>query len=110
MAILDKESNMHDLSFPNEWLSSTHQPNISIPDNKLSTLAPNSIISLPMVQNIWIYRWINDDNLKVQLIDIRNILAERTMVEYYTDGLLKPSTPISVNFLGCRSLGIPKIP
>ncbi|CAB4397646.1 unnamed protein product [Rhizophagus irregularis] len=44
-----------------------------------------------MVQDIWIHRWIDDDNLKMQLMDIRNILAERTMVEYYTDDSLRPS-------------------
>ncbi|PKY62102.1 hypothetical protein RhiirA4_488009 [Rhizophagus irregularis] len=93
VAILDKESNMYGWSFPSEWLSSTHQINVSIPDNRLPISAPNPIISLPMVQDIWIHRWIDDDNLKTQLMDIRNILAERTMVEYYTDSSLRPSTP-----------------
>uniref|UniRef100_U9SP45 Uncharacterized protein n=1 Tax=Rhizophagus irregularis (strain DAOM 181602 / DAOM 197198 / MUCL 43194) TaxID=747089 RepID=U9SP45_RHIID len=79
-----------------EWLSSTHQFNVSIPDDRLPTSAPNPIISLPMVQDIWIHRWIDDDNLKTQLMNIRNILAERTMVEYYTDGSLKPSTPTTM--------------
>jgi ribonuclease HI len=96
VAILDKESNMRSWSFPSEWLSSTHQPNISIPDDRLPTPAPNPIISLPLVQDIWIHRWIDDDNLKAQLMDIRNILAERKVVEYYTDGSLKPSTPTSM--------------
>jgi hypothetical protein len=32
----------------------------------------------------------------VQLIDIRDTLAERTEVEYYTDGSLMPSTPTSM--------------
>ncbi|GBC28380.1 hypothetical protein GLOIN_2v1788498 [Rhizophagus irregularis DAOM 181602=DAOM 197198] len=96
VAILNKESNMCGWSFPSEWLSSTHQFNVSIPDDRLSTSAPNPIISLPMVQDIWIHRWIDDDNLKTQLMNIRNILAERTMVEYYTDGSLKPSTPTTM--------------
>jgi len=96
VAILDKESNMCGWSFPSEWLSSTHQFNVSIPDDRSPTSAPNPIISLPMVQDIWIHRWIDDDNLKTQLMDIRNILAERTMVEYYTDGSLKPSTPTTM--------------
>ncbi|PKK65991.1 hypothetical protein RhiirC2_853201 [Rhizophagus irregularis] len=74
VAILNKESNMCSWSFPSEWLSSTHQFNVSIPDD----------------------RWIDDDNLKMQLMNIRNILAERTMVEYYTDGSLKPSTPTTM--------------
>ncbi|PKB96767.1 hypothetical protein RhiirA5_434280 [Rhizophagus irregularis] len=47
------------------------------------------------VQNIWIYKWIDDDNLKSKLMDIKNVLAERTMVEYYTDGSLRPSIPTS---------------
>ncbi|RGB22112.1 hypothetical protein C1646_776623 [Rhizophagus diaphanus] len=92
VAILDKESNMCGWSFSSEWLSSTHQSNILIPDNRLPTLALNPIISLPMIQDIWIHRWIDNDNLKMQLMDIRNILAERTMVEYYTDNSLRPST------------------
>jgi hypothetical protein len=96
VAILDKESNMCGWSFPSEWLSSTHQFNVSIPDDRLPTSAPNPIISLPMVQGIWINRWIDDDNLKMQLMDIRNRLAERTKVEYYTDGSFRPSTPTTM--------------
>ncbi|CAB4402075.1 unnamed protein product [Rhizophagus irregularis] len=96
VAILEKNSNMRGWSFPSEWLSSTHQSNTMIPDNMVPTAALNLIIGLPLVQDIWIYRWIDDDNLKAQLIDIKNILAERTEVEYYTDGSLMPSIPISV--------------
>ncbi|GET59350.1 hypothetical protein GLOIN_2v1788498 [Rhizophagus irregularis DAOM 181602=DAOM 197198] len=73
-------------------LSSTYQFNVIIPDDKLPTSALNPIISLLMVQDIWIHRWIDDDNLKMQLMDIRNILAERTMVEYYIDDSLRPNT------------------
>ncbi|CAB4425258.1 unnamed protein product [Rhizophagus irregularis] len=96
VAILEKSSNMRSWSFPNEWLSSTHRSNTMIPDDMVPTAALNPIISLPLVQDIWIHRWIDDDNLKAQLIDIRNILAERTEVEYYTDGSLMPSIPTSV--------------
>ncbi|PKK71017.1 hypothetical protein RhiirC2_849474 [Rhizophagus irregularis] len=96
VAILEKNSIMRGWSFPSEWLSSTHQSNTMIPDNMVPTAALNLIIGLPLVQDIWIYRWIDDDNLKAQLIDIKNILAERTEVEYYTDGSLMPSIPISV--------------
>ncbi|GET50232.1 ribonuclease H-like domain-containing protein [Rhizophagus irregularis DAOM 181602=DAOM 197198] len=87
---------MRGWSFPSEWLSSTHRSNTMIPDDMVPTAALNPIISLPLVQDIWIHRWIDDDNLKAQLIDIRNILAERTEVEYYTDGSLIPSIPTSV--------------
>ncbi|PKB94072.1 hypothetical protein RhiirA5_404900 [Rhizophagus irregularis] len=87
---------MRGWSFPSEWLSSTHRSNTMIPDDMVPTAALNPIISLPLVQDIWIHRWIDDDNLKAQLIDIRNILAERTEVEYYTDGSLMPSIPTSV--------------
>ncbi|PKK63440.1 hypothetical protein RhiirC2_788902 [Rhizophagus irregularis] len=82
--------------FPSEWLSSTHQPNITILEDRLPISAQNSIISLPLVQNIWIHRWIDDDILKAQLMDIRNKLVERTLVEYYTDGSLRSSTPTSM--------------
>ncbi|EXX66500.1 hypothetical protein RirG_123210 [Rhizophagus irregularis DAOM 197198w] len=81
---------MRGWSFPSEWLSSTHRSNTMIPDDMVPTAALNPIISLPLVQDIWIHKWIDDDNLKAQLIDIRNILAERTEVEYYTDGSLMP--------------------
>ncbi|PKY34944.1 hypothetical protein RhiirB3_455156, partial [Rhizophagus irregularis] len=87
---------MHGWSFPSEWLSSIHRSSTMIPNDKVLTSALNPIISLPLVQDIWIYRWIDDDNLKVQLIDIRNILAERIVVKYYTDGSLMPSIPTSV--------------
>jgi ribonuclease HI len=50
-----------------------------------------------MVQDIWIHRWIDDDNLKTQLIEIRNSLAERTSVEFYTDGSLTPNFPPSID-------------
>ncbi|EXX63118.1 hypothetical protein RirG_155320 [Rhizophagus irregularis DAOM 197198w] len=96
VAILEKNSNMRGWSFPSEWLSSTHRSNTMIPDDMVPTAALNPIISLPLVQDIWIHRWIDDDNLKAQLIDIRNILAERTEVKYYTDGSLMPSIPTSV--------------
>ncbi|GET54582.1 hypothetical protein GLOIN_2v1785617 [Rhizophagus irregularis DAOM 181602=DAOM 197198] len=80
VAILEKNSNMRGWSFPSEWLSSTHRSNTMIPDDMVPTAALNPIISLPLVQDIWIHRWIDDDNLKAQLIDIRNILAERTEI------------------------------
>ncbi|CAB4442084.1 unnamed protein product [Rhizophagus irregularis] len=79
-----------------EWLSSTHQPNITILEDRLPISAQNPIISLPLVQDIWIHRWIDDDILKAQLMDIRNNLTERTSVEYYTDGSLRPITPTSM--------------
>ncbi|PKY33763.1 hypothetical protein RhiirB3_395064 [Rhizophagus irregularis] len=89
---------MRGWSFPSEWLSSTHQPNITILEDRLPIVsAQNPIISLPLVQNIWIHRWIDDDILKAQLMDIRNkLLAERISVEYYTDGSFRPSTPTSM--------------
>ncbi|PKB96801.1 hypothetical protein RhiirA5_506839 [Rhizophagus irregularis] len=59
------------------------------------TSTPSPIISLPLVQNIWIHRWIDDDDLKSKLMDIRNILEKRTSVEYYTDGSLRTSIPTS---------------
>uniref|UniRef100_U9TYA5 Uncharacterized protein n=2 Tax=Rhizophagus irregularis TaxID=588596 RepID=U9TYA5_RHIID len=79
-----------------EWLFSTHHPDILLPGDRSSTSTPSPIISLPLVQDIWIHRWIDDDDLKSKLMDIRNILEERTSVEYYTDGsLINTSIPTS---------------
>ncbi|EXX67041.1 hypothetical protein RirG_118040 [Rhizophagus irregularis DAOM 197198w] len=94
-AILDRVSNSHGWSFPSEWLSSTHHPDILLPGDRSPTSTPSPIISLPLVQDIWIHRWIDDDDLKSKLTDIRNILEERTSVEYYTDGSLRTSIPTS---------------
>jgi hypothetical protein len=64
VAIIDKDSNMCGWKFPSEWLTATHLFNISIIDDRLPTSAPNPIISLLLVQDIWIHRWIDDNNLK----------------------------------------------
>ncbi|GBC38460.2 hypothetical protein GLOIN_2v1788498 [Rhizophagus irregularis DAOM 181602=DAOM 197198] len=81
--------------FPSEWLSSTHHLDTLIPGDRAPTSAPSPVISLPLVHDIWIHRWIDDDNLKSKLMDIRNILEERISVEYYTDGSLRISIPTS---------------
>ncbi|PKC12454.1 hypothetical protein RhiirA5_396918 [Rhizophagus irregularis] len=94
-AILDRVSNSRGWSFPSEWLSSTHHLDTLIPRDKAPTSAPSLVISLPLVQDIWIHRWIDDDDLKSKLMDIRNILEERISVEYYTDGSLRTSIPTS---------------
>ncbi|CAB4424654.1 unnamed protein product [Rhizophagus irregularis] len=94
-AILDRVSNSRGWSFPSEWLSSTHHLDTLIPGDRAPTSAPSPVISLPLVQDIWIHRWIDDDDLKSKLMDIRNILEERTSVEYYTDGSLRTSIPTS---------------
>ncbi|PKK56984.1 hypothetical protein RhiirC2_798900, partial [Rhizophagus irregularis] len=94
-AILDRVSNSRGWSFPGEWLSSTHHLDTLIPGDRAPTSAPSPVISLPLVQDIWIHRWIDDDDLKSKFMDIRNILEERTSVEYYTDGSLRTSIPTS---------------
>ncbi|CAB4386495.1 unnamed protein product [Rhizophagus irregularis] len=85
---------MRSWNFPSKWLSSSQY--VSIPNDRSTTPFPNPEIILPLVENIWIHRWIDDDNLKSRLMEIRDILAERTVVEYYTDGSLKPNTPTSM--------------
>ncbi|GBC54013.2 ribonuclease H-like domain-containing protein [Rhizophagus irregularis DAOM 181602=DAOM 197198] len=94
-AILDRVSNSRGWSFPSEWLSSTHHLGTLIPGDRAPTSAPSPVISLPLVYDIWIHRWIDDDDLKSKLMDIRNILEERISVEYYTDGSLRTSIPTS---------------
>ncbi|EXX62450.1 hypothetical protein RirG_161640 [Rhizophagus irregularis DAOM 197198w] len=66
------------------------------PNNNLPLSALDPIIILSSVQDIWIHRWIEDNKLKSRLMDIRNILAEKSLVEYYTDGSLTPSTPTTM--------------
>ncbi|PKY60261.1 hypothetical protein RhiirA4_430995 [Rhizophagus irregularis] len=94
VAILDKDYNMRNWNFPSKWLSSSQY--VSIPNDRSTTPFPDPEIILPLVEDIWIHRWIDDDNLKSRLMEIRDILAERTVVEYYTDSSLKPNTPTSM--------------
>ncbi|CAB4403161.1 unnamed protein product [Rhizophagus irregularis] len=73
-AILDRDSNLRGWRFPSEWLSSTQHLNTLLPEDRTPASTPSPIISLPLVQDIWIHRWIDDDNLKSNLMDIRNRL------------------------------------
>ncbi|GBC16929.2 hypothetical protein GLOIN_2v1785617 [Rhizophagus irregularis DAOM 181602=DAOM 197198] len=66
-AILDRVSNSRGWSFPSEWLSSTHHPDILLSRDRSPTSTPSPIINLPLVQDIWIHRWIDDDDLKSKL-------------------------------------------
>ncbi|PKB93180.1 hypothetical protein RhiirA5_442109 [Rhizophagus irregularis] len=95
VAILDKVPNKQGWNFPYEWINS-NQLDASIPNNNLPLSALDPIIILSSVQDIWIHRWIEDNKLKSRLMDIRNILAEKSLVEYYTDGSLTPSTPTTM--------------
>jgi hypothetical protein len=97
VAILDKDPNTHEWQFPKEWISSNYQNAPPLFGDRSSVTNSNPIIILPLVQDIWIHRWIDDDNLKTRLIEIRNSLAERTSVEFYTDGSLTPNFPSSID-------------
>jgi hypothetical protein len=97
VAILDKDPNTREWQFPKEWISSNYQNAPPLFGDRSSVTNSNPIIILPLVQDIWIHRWIDDDNLKTRLIEIRNSLAERTSVEFYTDGSLTPNFPPSID-------------
>ncbi|GBB89097.1 hypothetical protein RclHR1_15780002 [Rhizophagus clarus] len=97
VAIIDKDPNTHEWRFSTEWLYPNQQNAIPTSIDRIIEIISDPLIILPLIQDIWIHRWIEDDNLKIRLIEIRKALAERITVEYYTDGSFTSNFPTSAD-------------